>query len=556
MENVKNTYCRFCAELKSTDKVLNLQLDDRKCDEIHLKLAFLNALYVNVNSDNILPKTVCFVCYDSLNKAYEFLDKVRRSQDVLSSLFSGNEGFKYGTSDDDKATGFDDFLANDDSDHEYKIGCGISGGVNVKIEPFEFSESNMGEDMKQPGSPSQENFNTDSLNVQDIIDAAMSTSNITLYEKDVSEVSKKVVKTWKDYPWLCAYCNIEFLDMDTLRSHAKVVHGKCSAFMCVDCKVVKKDNFTSFIKHVRKHRKSLRDYCHYCDEIINPGETKNKHMKKHFVKPQVACPGCGEIQKDEEELKFHRQEFSQTKHKRRPRRKKGTPITLEEVTCHLCKKIYKTPNSLRDHMKLHTVDRKRNYTCDRCGKMFYNKGTLTSHIMSHDKVRPHVCKICNKSFLFPNMLRRHVEMHSGVKPFPCEMCGRCFRLQYQLNAHKIIHTDAMPHVCTYCNKAFRFKQILKNHERLHTGAKPYSCSQCHMEFTNWSNYNKHMKRRHGMDTSKKKITPEGVFPINPETGQIMQVQDPIGTEEWKSKIMIPAKRGKKKKNIKVDSHTN
>lgn len=197
-------------------------------------------------------------------------------------------------------------------------------------------------------------------------------------------------------------------------------------------------------------------------------------------------------------------------------------------------------------MKLHTIDRKRNYTCDRCGKMFYNKGTLTSHILSHDKNRPHVCRICNKSFLYPNMLRRHVEMHSGVKPFSCEQCGRCFRLQYQLNAHKIIHTDSMPYVCSYCNKAFRFKQILKNHERQHTGAKPYCCQQCGMEFTNWSNYNKHMKRRHNTDTSKKKITPEGVFPINPETGQIMQVQDPVGTEEWKSKIMIPGKRGKKK----------
>lgn len=197
-------------------------------------------------------------------------------------------------------------------------------------------------------------------------------------------------------------------------------------------------------------------------------------------------------------------------------------------------------------MKLHTIDRKRNYTCDRCGKMFYNKGTLTSHILSHDKNRPHVCRICNKSFLYPNMLRRHVEMHSGVKPFSCEQCGRCFRLQYQLNAHKIIHTDSMPYVCSYCSKAFRFKQILKNHERQHTGAKPYSCQHCGMEFTNWSNYNKHMKRRHNTDTSKKKITPEGVFPINPETGQIIQVQDPVGTEEWKTKIMIPGKRGKKK----------
>lgn len=48
-----------------------------------------------------------------------------------------------------------------------------------------------------------------------------------------------------------------------------------------------------------------------------------------------------------------------------------------------------------------------------------------------------------------------------------------------------------------------------------------------------------------MDTSKKKITPEGVFPINPQTGELVQYND-AGTEEWKTKIMIPGKRGKKK----------
>lgn len=271
----------------------------------------------------------------------------------------------------------------------------------------------------------------------------------------------------------------------------------------------------------------------------------SSHVEKHFLKSQLPCPLCGEILKNDEALSQHLQDYGTTR-KRKARRKPGTPITIEDTTCKICKKIYKNLNSLRDHMKLHTNDRKRNYTCDRCGKNFFNKGTLTSHIMSHDKIRPHVCRICNKSFLFPNMLRRHVDMHTGVKPFPCEQCGRCFRLKHQLNSHKIVHTDNMPYVCQYCSKAFRFKQILKNHELQHTGSKPYSCQQCGMEFTNWSNYNKHMKRRHNMDTSKKKITPEGTFPINPETGQIIRVEETVLTEEWKSKIMIPGKRGKKK----------
>lgn len=542
---MEKLYCRFCAESKIANKLLNFQDDTKKQDEILCKLTFVNAVYVDITSSDILPKTMCLVCYDSLNKAYDFLEGVKRAQDVLSNIFTVPADNKCDTSDDGEMPVFDDFLCNDDPDG-VKEECNNSNkSKNLMEVTLEVKQ----ELKEEPDLEDQPSFD-ETLNVQDILDAAMCNSsfasNVTIYAKELSDLSKKNVKTWKDYPWVCGYCNIEFLNIEMLRSHCKVVHGKCSAFMCIDCKVGRNENFASFIKHVRKHRKSLRHHCYYCDNIIEKSEKLPAHISSHFSKSQIPCPLCGEILTSEESLKIHLQDFNIVKQKRRPRRKPGTPLTIEDLTCGLCKKVYKNPNSLRDHMKLHTMDRKRNYTCDRCGKMFYNKGTLTSHILSHDKNRPHVCRICNKSFLYPNMLRRHVEMHSGVKPFSCEQCGRCFRLQYQLNAHKIIHTDAMPYVCSYCNKAFRFKQILKNHERQHTGAKPYSCQHCGMEFTNWSNYNKHMKRRHNTDTSKKKITPEGVFPINPETGQIIQVEDPVGTEEWKTKIMVPGKRGKKK----------
>lgn len=114
-------------------------------------------------------------------------------------------------------------------------------------------------------------------------------------------------------------------------------------------------------------------------------------------------------------------------------------------------------------------------------------------------------------------------MHTGAKPHQCAVCGRTFREKGTLREHHRIHTGAMPFTCEFCGKCFRFKGILtvsyhlrnlillnliasqsQTHRRQHTGERPYSCLECQHHFTNWPNYNKHMKRRHGINTSHTK----------------------------------------------------
>ncbi|CAB0018511.1 unnamed protein product, partial [Nesidiocoris tenuis] len=53
-----------------------------------------------------------------------------------------------------------------------------------------------------------------------------------------------------------------------------------------------------------------------------------------------------------------------------------------------------------------------------------------------------------------------------------------------------------------CSSRLRIKGKQKTHRRQHTGERPYSCYECQHHFTNWPNYNKHMKRRHGINTSR------------------------------------------------------
>lgn len=259
-----NTYCRFCAEPKSADKLLSLELDSNKRNEVVLKLAFLNAIYVDIYSRDSLPKTVCFVCFDSLNKAYDFLDRVKKSQVVLSTIFSTNDSSKYDLSDDDRGA-FDDFLggdtvseqaANVKQEHvssECRNTTNYSG--DIKLEPKE----ELSETTNQQNS--SEIFEQ-ALNVQDLLGVALNRSfspNVQIVADYDNEINDRKISSWKQFSWLCSYCNTGFPDVDLLRAHAKTSHGKCSAFSCIDCaEPVKKDDFNWFIKHVRKHKKNLK----------------------------------------------------------------------------------------------------------------------------------------------------------------------------------------------------------------------------------------------------------------------------------------------------------
>lgn len=207
MNSTENVYCRFCAEPRSSEKLHNLQTDARKQDEIVAKLTLLNAMFIDISNRDSLPKTICFVCYDSLNKAYDFFEGVKRAQRVLATLFTQNDNSKCDESDGEI---YDDFLCSDAVDD-----------VPVKIEIEKVPE---GLEVKQePKEEKELDEYPNSLNVGEILGAALCnsyTSNLTIYAKEVAnvtDVGKKDVLSWVDYPWVCAFCSIEFMGLDMLR---------------------------------------------------------------------------------------------------------------------------------------------------------------------------------------------------------------------------------------------------------------------------------------------------------------------------------------------------
>lgn len=362
-------------------------------------------------------------------------------------------------------------------------------------------------------------------------------SNITEENSgnDLCTDSNTVSETWKDYVWTCDICETKFPLIDELIAHTIQYHGRCNAYKCNDCNI-RNLSLDKFIVHVKRHRNVLRQSCYKCHVLVSSQYHANEHKRTHFTSKHK-CEGCNSTFESATELKQHMDTYYLAT---RYKLDKVRQTTAGDLTCRMCNKSFNVKHSWKKHLLTHT-ERKRDYICEICGKCFVNKHTLAGHVRLHDKSCLFQCELCKLTFKTKSNLRRHVKIHDNNKLFTCDQCGRSFRTKKLFETHSIIHTDLYPHVCTYCNKGFRVKSILNNHIRQHTGERPYSCKSCQMYFTNWPNYNKHMKRRHGKNMAKTKRTLDGVFRINPSTGDVVDLTMTNQTLEWKRQLMTVKK---------------
>ncbi|KAM3955783.1 LOW QUALITY PROTEIN: uncharacterized protein ACR2FA_010297 [Aphomia sociella] len=543
MNNSNFAYCRLCAELTSKTEMADLEENNEDKLEIINKLSKLN-----INMDicgNALPKTVCFACINSLDVVVDFVTAIEHAQKVLNDMLLIKIEEEDSISDNQSYTNevqnvYDDEIEVSKSNIKLEIMKSDkpqSDFIDSQSDCIEFSENTIKLEIVKSDKPQSYFIDGHSETPhEDCLDKGEEKMAMENVENSSDTTLDHLKATWKDYSWTCAYCVTQFQSVDDLKVHSMWNHKCCNVFKCADCKI-RKLKLDSFIIHVKSHRKDLKLSCYSCYATFSTPHEVNLHESTHATS-EYSCHGCNTMFEDLEEMNCHTATYFKYKCVSK------IPMVnslSDNLTCVLCKKSFKYKRHLNAHLLIHT-ERKKDYTCKKCGKCFLNKQGLAGHMTLHNDSRPFICDICKATFKTRQHLRCHIGIHDTQKTYACDQCGKRFRLQTQLSSHRMTHISHLPYVCTYCYEGFQFESCLHQHKLQHTGVKPYSCEVCQCDFTSWSNYNEHMKGRHGTDMSMKKQTPDGVYSMNFTTGEVIMYPETNSTV--KKKVMVQRRSGR------------
>ncbi|KAL6257425.1 hypothetical protein P5V15_010997 [Pogonomyrmex californicus] len=124
---------------------------------------------------------------------------------------------------------------------------------------------------------------------------------------------------------------------------------------------------------------------------------------------------------------------------------------LKIFKCLQCDSTFDRASQLDYHRRsIHLGERSQ--VCQICGKGFFRKGDLRTHLNTHLGTNFYICETCGKKFSHISNLIRHCRMHTGIKPYLCSICDKKFTQMSSLARHKqMIHGIPKEIMQQYCN---------------------------------------------------------------------------------------------------------
>ena len=187
--------------------------------------------------------------------------------------------------------------------------------------------------------------------------------------------------------------------------------------------------------------------CPLCDKKFLIKVCRDRHVENHSV--LHICHHCGKICRNKFGLQKHLETHS----------------AIRSYQCDQCDKAYKSKSALRDHV-ICFHGKARDHLCRFCPMRFLRKSDRIGHERTHTNERPFKCSHCDKAFRRKAIMQAHELTHGHrTKDWKCDVCGSLFYNRIQRDNHvKYLHESVPDKPCPFnCGKMFRRNQKVKEH---------------------------------------------------------------------------------------------
>jgi len=281
---------------------------------------------------------------------------------------------------------------------------------------------------------------------------------------------------------------------------AKIAKIKCPESSCKR----KFSKYKAFVKHCNS--------VHYFDETVKLENIKLEFesIRKSKCRPTNdpsapnKCPDCDKCFWTHKSLVKHcvkvhkraKEECPKPNYEQYLEKKKAVSNLPDKFGCQYCPKMFKFSSSLIAHTKRYHTETEM-VPCEHCGKEV-KQSNMEMHYKNNHATPRFTCNQCGKAFYFKALMVSHISvMHEGAKNHICDLCGAKFGIKKSLERHvRCQHEDHRPFVCEYCQKAFHTAQKLKKHISGHIKDKIYVCPVCDSRFYYKDNVRMHMRKSH------------------------------------------------------------
>lgn len=334
----------------------------------------------------------------------------------------------------------------------------------------------------------------------------------------------------KGKSFACDRCSFKTEKMVPFRSHLSVEHerGTDKPYCCPLPGCAKRFSMKQSVSiHIGDH-KDLKPVpstqkCEKCEEKVETGKMSEHLKDKHGCEEIIKCLQCPLMFATRggllEHLFVHRQEGilcdvcnNGVRYPRHidVRRHYVTEhqVPIKVYLCPECGKEFYNKNSLQSHVALVHKQvnwksrqcRKLTYKCDKCleDKSFATYDGLVRHQIEVHGAEPFSCDICEQEFSSMNQFARHKKEHAGIeaqKEWKCEVegCNQVFSRKAWLKRHvESGHEKRRDHLCTECGKTYYESASLRDHyEVKHLGLRKWVCDHCNESFTDSNTLKRH-----------------------------------------------------------------